>query len=335
MIDEVRYIYAGKWRRYNDMSTLSKILDIKTNFLNFIDIGKTIIGFMQSLLLFARIKPNVVFAKGGFVVVPIGYAARVFRTKLVTHDSDISPGLANRIISKWAVCRTVASSATASAYDNQKTKIVGIPISDAYREVDSAQKGKFKDSLGVPKDKKLVVIIGGSQGARKLNESMHQVMQTVLESHGAVYFCWIVGKNNESECTDWLDSQNKELREVVKILGFSSEMPQWFAASDVVITRGGATTLAEIVASRAVSIIVPASFLPGDHQSDNALELASVGAAICIREGQDTSSSAEQITGELLRLLQNEGHYASMQTALRKISVPRASEDLAELLVAL
>jgi UDP-N-acetylglucosamine--N-acetylmuramyl-(pentapeptide) pyrophosphoryl-undecaprenol N-acetylglucosamine transferase len=290
---------------------------------------------MQSLLIFSKIKPNVVFAKGGFVVVPVGYAARVFGTKLVTHDSDISPGLANKIISKWAVYRTVATNATALAYENQKTKIVGIPISDAYKEVDTSHKAKIKISFGVPKDKKLVVIIGGSQGARKLNESMQQVMKTVLESHGAVYFCWIVGKNNEPECTNWLDSQNKELREAVKILGFSSEMPDWFAASDVVITRGGATTLAEIVASRAVSIIVPASFLPGDHQSDNALELANAGAAICISEGQNTATSAAQITDELLLLLRDEERYATMQTALRKIDVPQASEDLAELLVAL
>ncbi len=335
IFDEVHYIYAGKWRRYNDTSTMSKILDIKTNFLNFIDIGKTLAGFFQSLLLFMQVKPSVVFAKGGFVVVPVGYAARVFGTKLVTHDSDASPGLANKIISKWAVYRTVASKSTALAYNNQKTRVVGIPINSAYQEVDVSKKKHIKTSLGVPDDKRLIVIIGGSQGARKLNESMQLAMQAVIDREVPAYFCWVVGKNNQTECSKWLESQNSKLRNAVHILGFANNMPDWFAASDVVVSRGGATTLAEIVAARAVAIIIPASFLPGDHQSDNALELSSAGAAICIQDMAESGSIAEQITEELLRLLNDDEYFTSMKEALRKIDVPNASEELAEILVGL
>lgn len=335
IFDEVRYIYAGKWRRYNDTSALAKILDIKTNFLNFIDIGKTLAGFFQSLLLFIQVKPSVVFAKGGFVVVPVGCAARVFGTKLVTHDSDASPGLANKIISKWAIYRTVASSSTALAYNNQNTIVVGIPINSAYQEVDEYKKQQIKTSLGVPVDKKLIVIIGGSQGAKKLNESMQIAMHTIIDRDAPAYFCWVVGKNNQTECSKWLDSQSSKLRNTVHILGYADNMPDWFAASDVVVTRGGATTLAEIVATRAVAIIVPASFLPGDHQSDNALELSNAGAAICIQDMAESGSITEQITEELLRLLNDAEYFTSIKEALRKIDVPSASEELADILVGL
>lgn len=334
-IDEVVYISAGKWRRYSNTSTLSKILDVKTNLLNSIDIGKTIFGFMQSLLLFKRVKPDVVFAKGGFVVVPVGYAARVFGTKLVTHDSDTSPGLANKIISKWAVCRTVASEVTARAYNNQKTKVVGIPINDMYQEIDPSQKNRIKTSLGVPSDKKLVVIIGGSQGAKKLNESMKKIMKLIISEKIDAHFCWIVGDSNELESNKWLVAQEERLRKAVSVIGYTNSMYEWLAASDVVITRGGATTLAELVASRSVAIIVPASFLPGDHQSDNARELARIGAAIFVDDAHESKTDTEQITEELMRLMSDETYYSSLKSNLRKIDVPDASSELARILISL
>src|SRR5690606_13564925 len=101
-IDEARFILAGKFRRYHGESWLRRLLDVRTNLLNIRDALYTLIGFCQSVWLLLRRRPDVVFIKGGYVGVPIGLAAALLKVPFITHDSDAVPGLANRVVGRWA-----------------------------------------------------------------------------------------------------------------------------------------------------------------------------------------------------------------------------------------
>ena len=172
LIDTRTYIFAGKLRRYHGGSRISKILDIKTLLLNCIDMCKVMLGTVQMICSFLFSRPDAVFAKGGFVVVPVGIAARLFRVPLITHDSDLAPGLANKIISRWAKLCTVATETTAKAYGSRTTQVVGIPLDESFHPVSTEEQRAIRNELELNPDHKILLVTGGSLGAQKLNVAM-------------------------------------------------------------------------------------------------------------------------------------------------------------------
>ena len=164
----VELIIAGKLRRYHGKS-MSFHLHPSILFPNLRDGFKVLIGFFQSLFKLLAWRPDVIFIKGGYVCLPVGYAARLLKIPLVLHDSDAHPGLTNRLLSPFA--RAIGTGAPLKYYNYppEKATYVGIPVAPEFRPYSESERRELKEKLGFDGDKPLVVITGGGLGAARGN----------------------------------------------------------------------------------------------------------------------------------------------------------------------
>lgn len=322
-------IFAGKLRRYHGQRLLSRLFDIKTNLLNGRDFFYTSLGFWQSVWVLLRVRPIVVFSKGGYVSVPIGLAAALLRKPLVTHDSDSVPGLANRVAGKFAVKNAVGSHGYAYPYKPERIVFTGVPVSDEYMKRANGNLGVFKADIGLPKNADLLFIGGGSQGARAIDDVVETIARPLLEKYPHLYIVHSFGRLNEST----MENRYRDLPEnIAKRLikkGFLSDQYRYVAAADIVISRAGATATAEYGVLGKACIIIPAAHLTGGHQIHNARALEEKNAVIVISENE-----APQRLGESIEyLLQHKSERKKLGETFRSVTPNDAADKLADVIL--
>lgn len=222
-------IQAGKLRRYFDWQ-------------NFTDVFRIIIGFFQSLFILFRVQPKVIFSKGGFVACPVVWAGWVLRIPIVIHESDITPGLANRLSLPFAkkVCLTFEES---GKYIKAHQRIfTGLPVRRVIRE---GKKGMGYQITGFSPDKAVLLIMGGSQGAQAINEVVRADLDKLLASF---QICHLAGAGHLAE----IDRPGYFQLEYAK-----EELPDLLAISDVILSRAGATSIFEFLSLRKPSLLIP------------------------------------------------------------------------------
>lgn len=227
-------IASGKLRRYFDLK-------------NFSDPFRVIKGYGQAISLMRKIKPDVVFSKGGFVSVPVVLAAKFCHVPAIIHESDITPGLANKIAIKGAkkVCCNFPE--TMKYLPADKAVLTGSPIR---KELFGGNPDKALELCNFPDhDKPVLLIIGGSLGSRIVNEAVRKILPELLEKFYVIHLC---GKGN-------LDNK------LTGIIGYSqfeyasSELTDMFALADMAISRAGANSICELLALRKPNILIPLS----------------------------------------------------------------------------
>jgi UDP-N-acetylglucosamine--N-acetylmuramyl-(pentapeptide) pyrophosphoryl-undecaprenol N-acetylglucosamine transferase len=166
-IDTVYSVRAGKFRRYHGEG-LKQLLDLATLFKNVRDAVYVLIGLYQSWRLLRRLRPSLVFIKGGFVGVPVGFAAAKLGIPYITHDSDAIPGLANRLIAPWAKYHAVALPKELYRYDAQRTVTTGIPLQKNFKVVTKLLQAEYRKQLHVPVTAKVLFILGGGLGSQRV-----------------------------------------------------------------------------------------------------------------------------------------------------------------------
>ncbi|MBN2036634.1 MAG: undecaprenyldiphospho-muramoylpentapeptide beta-N-acetylglucosaminyltransferase [Chitinispirillaceae bacterium] len=222
-------IPAGKLRRYADLRNVTDIARIK-------------LGFLQSLLLVRRIKPSVLFSKGGFVSCPVVWACWFLRVPVIIHESDISPGLANRLSLPFAKKICYSFPETAAHLPRGKAVHTGIPFREALLKGDSA---KGRAWCGFTNARPVIMVIGGSLGSQAVNACARESLDKLLEEFNVCHIC---GKGNLADEHRPGYAQFEYVNE---------ELAHLFATADVVISRAGATALFEIAALRKPSLLVP------------------------------------------------------------------------------
>ena len=320
-IQAVYEIRAGKFRRYHGESFWSHVFDVRTNLLNLRDFFYFITGFFQSLRLLGRVRPDVVFIKGGFVGVPVGFACRVRRIPYFTHDSDTVPGLANRLIAGGATYHAVGMPAEFYAYPKAATRYTGIPLSGDYAVVDAAAKKRFRKHLDVPADALIVTLTGGSLGAVRLNRAFAAIASSLLEHFPKLYILHQTG-STESLYSGLSAGARDRLVEVA----FTNELAAFTGASDVVVTRAGATTIAELAVQGKACVLVPNPQLTGGQQTKNAEYLAKHDAAVVVPE-KDAAEPAkfEKVLSDLLRSPEQQ---RNLSKHILELAKPNAAEEL-------
>lgn len=280
-------VSAGKYRRYNGEGLVKKLFDIKTNFFNARDLFKFILGIIQSWLLLGRLKPKVIFMKGGYVCAPVGIAARIRGIPYITHDSDAMVSLAHRIIAKKAKLHLTAMPPEFyNAYDQSKTRQVGVPVRSEYSFITEASKAGAKAKLGFTSDTKVLLVVGGGNGAKNINNAIVTNVAKLLEDpklmivHIAGHKLYEGLKQQYESSTD--ETKNKK----IVLMPFTSELHQYSAAADVIVARAGATNMAEFAAQGKACIIVPNPLLAGGHQLKNAQALKELEAVIIVDENK-------------------------------------------------
>lgn len=227
-------VNSGKLRRYFSWK-------------NFFDPIKIIIGIGQSYCLLRRLKADVVFSKGGFVAFPIVVAAWLNRIPVIAHESDMTPGLANRLSYPFVDKICVTFAAARNHFKKQdKVEITGTPIR---QQLYNGSKARGLALCGFKDDKPCILVMGGSQGSVRLNNSLRQALSTLCEHYQIIHLC---GKGKLD--TSLLNQENYRQFEYV-----SEELADLFAASDLVVSRAGANTLYEILALEKPHVLVPLS----------------------------------------------------------------------------
>ncbi len=324
-IDRTLSIFAGKFRRYHGESSLRKLLDIRTNLLNLRDAMYVVLGVFQSLCLVRKERPDVVFLKGGFVGVPVGLAAAFWRIPIVTHDSDVLPGLANRIISRWAKVHATGMPAKFYAYPKDKVRYVGVLVGSQYRAVDTSTQAAFKRELTIPETARVLFITGGSLGAQKINQAVYSFADVLLQTYTDLHIVHQVGKGK-------LGTYQTYTHERLTVLEFVDGMYRYSGAADVIITRAGANALAEFGVQGKACIVVPSPILAGGHQLKNAEYLVAEQAALVIDEvSMDTNPQV--LRAAIEDLLTNKLKAQNFADKLQGLAIPDAATRLAVILI--
>lgn len=331
-IDEVHTVRAGKFRRYHSEG-LTQLIDITTMAKNVRDAGRVVRGLIESRRLLKRIKPDVILIKGGFVGVPVGLAAAGLHIPFVTHDSDAIPGLANRIIARWTTFHAVALPKDVYPYPQDTTVTVGVPVQQEYQLVKAAELQHFRKELDVPVASKVILVTGGGLGAQRLNQAAAAAMPTLLQRYPDLVVLHAAGRQNEAQLRNLYRTVLQpadQARVVVK--GFIRDLYRYSGAADLIVSRAGATNLAEFAVQGKACIIVPHPNLTGGHQLKNAQSLAKRGAVIVVPETELTPPS-DCLTVLCAQLLDHQDRRQQLADRLRALAHPDAAHELAQLIL--
>lgn len=329
-IDEVYSVRAGKLRRYHGEGW-KQILDVPTMLLNIRDVFYLAVGMLQSRKLLKKLQPSVIFIKGGFVGVPVGLAAGRLGIPYVTHDSDAIPGLANRIIAKKAALHAVALPVDVYDYPVEKTVSTGIPLRADFVPVTEKLQQEYREQLGIPATAKLLFVIGGGLGSQRINAAVADAVPHLLGEFQELHVIHAVGRANEEDMSARYKSLSTSEQGRVHTKSYIDDVFRYSGAADIVITRAGATNLAEFALQGKACIVVPSPFLAGGHQLKNADYLEEQGAAVVIDE-TELVADPNRLANQVSELLSDRVRREQLGNKFATFAKPHAAAELAQLL---
>lgn len=314
----VKNIMAGKMRRY---FSLMNVFDL---------FFKTPIGIIQAFFYIYFASPDLIFSKGGYGSLPVAIAGRLLLTPVFMHESDIVSGIANKFVSRFAL--EVFSSFPVQRENIrlplEKIIVVGNPIRS---EISVGSKEKAKVLFNLSGEKPVILIIGGSQGARSINQKMLAILGELLENYEIIHQ---TGETNFIQVTTQsrilVREDDQKYYHPVSFIG-EKDLPHAYAAADLVVSRAGAGSIFEIAAAGKPSILIP---LPGsaqNHQLKNALAYEDAGAAVVIEENEFTPRF---MLDKIKYLLAEKEELDEMTECAQYFSRPEAAKIIAEYVAA-
>jgi UDP-N-acetylglucosamine--N-acetylmuramyl-(pentapeptide) pyrophosphoryl-undecaprenol N-acetylglucosamine transferase len=328
--DDIGFVNGGKFRRYHGESFFSQLFDVKTLALNIRDFFRVITSIFKSVKILRKLKPDVVFSKGSFVAVPVGIAAKLLRIPIVTHDSDTIPGLANKIIGRWAGIHTTGMPQEFYDYPKDSVRYVGIPIDPRIKLINRQEQSELKQDIGLSAQDLVLLVTGGGLGSRDINDKIVEASESLLSIYPNLHIVHITGQKNLSDVErQYLNTLNNEHLKHVKVLDFTPELYKYSGAADLIVTRAGATALAEYAAQGKALVLVPSPFLTGGHQLKNAQQLKKLNAV----ETVANDASARELLHVINTLLKDSKERARLAGEFKKTAKLKASEEIADILL--
>jgi UDP-N-acetylglucosamine--N-acetylmuramyl-(pentapeptide) pyrophosphoryl-undecaprenol N-acetylglucosamine transferase len=306
---------AGKIRRY---------LSIQ----NFFDLFRAFFGFFCAVWKLYVIYPDVIFSKGGYTAVPILLAARILKIPVVIHESDTTPGKANYMARKFARYIAIAYDDAAQFFPAEKTALIGIPLRTELKEIHADPLGL----LGIPKDKPLIYVTGGSQGAQKLNEAVLRSLLELLPHYTIFHQTGPQMSDIQTTAQGLLQGtdfgSSYYVADKVPVETVSALMQ----AASIVITRAGSTTLFELAYFGTPAIIVPIPEDVSRDQRTNAYTFSRSGGGVVIEERNLTP---HLLATEINTIMNNPQMLSDMSAAARKFFIPDAAAKLAGVILSI
>ncbi len=264
-----QYVLTGKLRRYFSWK-------------NFVDPFKVPIGIIQSLWKLFIFMPDAVFAKGGSASVPVVIAAWIYRIPVVLHDSDAVAGRANRFLSRFASRIAIAYPSARAYFPEEITALTGNPVRE---ELLRGEASRGAAALGLSTEKPTLLVLGGSQGAVALNEAILHILGELLQA--GIQVVHQTGRENYQDIMTLVQENGitpGTSGYVPKDFFTVSELADVLALANVVVSRAGAGSIAELAATKKAVILVPLASAANDEQRLNAYDIAKIGGAIVIEE---------------------------------------------------
>ncbi len=267
---DFKAIWSGKFRRY-------------FSWLNLVDMFKVLFGFIQSIYILARWRPDGIVSAGGFVAVPVVWAGWLLGVPSLIHQQDVRVGLANKLCSWVARKITVCFEDSAVNFNPNKTQVVGNPVREAVKEKVSREEllARFKLKEDLP----VVLVMGGGRGAASINELALDALDELIEFCQVIHITgageWQAGKKNNYIQYDFL----------------VDSLPA-FKAAEVVVSRAGMGSLTEIAYLKKPAVIIP---MPDSHQEDNAAYFYESGGIIVLDEEELDEDKLVRVVKGLLK----------------------------------
>ena len=272
-----------------------------------------------------EVKPDVVVGFGGYVSIPVGRAAQSRNVPIVIHEQNSVMGLANKMMAKSAkkVCLTYACAG--SGVDATKVEVTGNPVRKA---VLSSTREEGREMLGIPEDAQMLLVFGGSLGARHINQALCSMKEEIL-SYPNLYVVHITGPKEYDMVVEELDLTDEQAKRW-QVMGYQNRMGETLAAADMIISRAGATSLAEISARAIPAIFVPFPFATADHQTTNARAYVDAG---CARMMADDSLETPEFKAMVKELIEDESLRQSMHENALAQETADAARRLADVVM--
>ncbi|WP_459801722.1 UDP-N-acetylglucosamine--N-acetylmuramyl-(pentapeptide) pyrophosphoryl-undecaprenol N-acetylglucosamine transferase [Herbidospora sp. RD11066] len=287
------------------------------------DMFRVPLGVYQACSIVRRFRPDVVLGTGGYVAVPVGVAARVCRVPLVIHEQTVRLGLANRVLARGAARVAVTAEASLdllSAAARRRAVVTGNPVRAEVLtgRADRAPVDGF--DLNLP----TVYVTGGAQGARQINNLVTAILPWLLEHANVIHQC---GPAEEPQVAAAAATLPPPLAERYRVQGFvGAELPDVLALADVVISRSGAGTIAEVTALGKAAVLIPLASSAGNEQAHNASHLQKAGAAVAML-GEVTP---EGLRAAIAPLLADPARRTALAAQARLHGRPDAAERLTD-----
>ncbi len=308
---------------------ISRRLDPRSLVANLGAVAGLVAAFVASLVIVARRRPSVVVAMGGYACVPTALAAAVTGVPVVLVNVDAVPGAANRLVGRFARCAAVAFDGTALP----RSVVTGAPVRAGIvhsAHPDPGARSSARHALGLPVDRLVVGAVGGSLGSKRLNEAVIG-LAGLWASRSDVALFHVVGRRDSS----WAAQASPRVAPgapgapagpgaeglwYVQV-PYETRMALFYQAADIVVSRAGANTVAELAVVGVPSILVPLPGAPGDHQHANAAVLERAGAAVVV---PDSQCSPERLAREIDALVSDPGRLGAMRLAAGTVGRPDA-----------
>ena len=310
-----KHVTAGKLRTYSSIQ-------------NFFDIFKTAYGVIKAVFQMFLIYPDVVFSKGGFASFPVLMAARFFRIPVIIHESDSAPGRVSAWSGKFAQKVALSYADAAQYFPLGRTALTGNPIREDLARPTGLD--AFKE-LGLEPDVPVILVLGGSQGAQKINDQLVTLAPRLIEKYQVIHQAGVANEQEVKTLVEGLIAQSTH-KSRYHVYGYLDTKTMKLAgeAATLIISRSG-STIFEIATWGVPAILIPIANSNADHQRKNAFSYARAGCAEVIEEANLVPSI---LFSEIENLLTDTEKYARMKNATKDFSKLDAAEKIAEQIVA-
>lgn len=317
---KVKTIIAGKLRRYWQLkSILQNIIDL---------VFKIPLGFLFSFFYLFFLTPDLIFSKGGYGSLPVVFWGWIFGIPILLHESDVAPGLVNRMISKVTPHIFVSFPTVKTEYFSERKMIFfGNPIR---KEILTGSKLKAQELFGLSGEKPVILVMGGSQGAQTINDLILAVLPEMLDTFELIHQ---TGEKNFTQVASEAKVMiSQELEKYYHPIPFLKEieLKEAYASSDIIINRAGSGSIFEIAALAKPSILIPLPFSAQDHQVKNAYAYAESGAAVVIEEANLTPHF---LLEKLRYLISHQEELEKMIQRAKEFSKLEAAHNIAQYII--
>jgi UDP-N-acetylglucosamine--N-acetylmuramyl-(pentapeptide) pyrophosphoryl-undecaprenol N-acetylglucosamine transferase len=290
----------------------------KLTWMNLLFPVKLVMSYLRAMVIVKRFNPHVVIGTGGYASGPIMMAATRFGYASLIQEQNSFAGLANKQVADKVKRVCVAYEGMDSYFPKEKLVLTGNPVRKDLLEI-SSKKEKALNHFGFDTNRKTLLIIGGSLGAKTINESILKGINKLFETE--VQVIWQTGKGYYTACKKVLTQY--DLRRF-RVYDFLKEMDLAYAAADVVISRSGALAVSELCIAGKATILVPSPNVAEDHQIKNAMALVDKTAAVLVKDALATS----QLVDEALKLLFDDVRCQRLSESITKLAKPNATKEI-------
>ena len=280
------------------------------------------ISMIDSIRILRQVGPDIAIGVGGYSSGPVILSAKLMGIPAMIHEQNTLPGLTNRVLARFVDAVAVTYQESMNYFPREKTYLTGNPVRE---EILHGDRERGYERFSLEKDRFTIFVFGGSRGATKINQAVVEALDFLQKLRDRVQFLHQTGERDL-----------RHVKEIYRLKGFKGtvipfahDMADAYAIADLVISRAGATTLAEITACGKAAILVPYPYAAGDHQEINARKLVDIGAARIIRDSELTGKVLSEM---IIHVINNPEELRKMERLTASLGNPHAVDRILEII---